>query len=113
MPASGLLPLPLSPPACWSGAIISIQTCHPLQPVTPALQVLFAWELQRRTGGEVVSVSVHPGEVITNVVRSLPSVLQRAYQMLLKTILLSPAQGGVGFSHLEMARNWCPQHTCP
>lgn len=59
-------------------------------------QVLFAWELQRRTGGKVVSVALHPGEVMTDVVRSLPGPLQRAYRLLLQAILLTPQQGGVG-----------------
>ncbi|PSC73472.1 short-chain dehydrogenase [Micractinium conductrix] len=56
-------------------------------------QVLFAGELQRRSGGGVVSVAVHPGEVLTDVVRSLPGPMQRAYRLLLTTILLTPAQG--------------------
>ncbi|PRW61076.1 short-chain dehydrogenase reductase SDR [Chlorella sorokiniana] len=56
-------------------------------------QVLFAWELQRRTGGKVVSVALHPGEVMTDVVRSLPGPLQRAYRLLLQAILLTPQQG--------------------
>lgn len=56
-------------------------------------QVLFAWELQRRTAGEVVSVAVHPGEVMTDVVRSLPGFLQRWYKLLLRIVLLTPAQG--------------------
>ena len=58
-----------------------------------AVQVLFAWELQRRTGGRVVSVALHPGEVMTHVVRSLPGPLQRAYRLLLQAILLTPQQG--------------------
>ena len=44
-------------------------------------QVLFAWELQRRTGGKVVSVALHPGEVMTDGVRSLPGPLQRASRL--------------------------------
>lgn len=56
-------------------------------------QVLFAWELQRRTGGRVVSVALHPGEVMTEVVRSLPGPMRWAYRLLLQTILLTPAQG--------------------
>ena len=57
------------------------------------MQVLFAWELQRRTAGEVVSVAVHPGEVLTDVVRSLPGFLKYWYRLLMKAILLTPAQG--------------------
>ncbi|KAL4419280.1 hypothetical protein ABPG77_008330 [Micractinium sp. CCAP 211/92] len=56
-------------------------------------QVLFAGELQRRTGGQLISVAVHPGEVLTDVVRSLPGPVQRAYQLLLQAILLTPQQG--------------------
>lgn len=56
-------------------------------------QVLFAWELQRRTGGAVASVALHPGEVLTDVVRSLPGFMQRAYKLLLQIILLTPEQG--------------------
>lgn len=63
------------------------------RPAPPRPQVLFSWELQRRTGGAVVSVALHPGEVMTDVVRSLPGPLQRAYKLLLQVILLTPVQG--------------------
>ncbi|KAL4424097.1 hypothetical protein ABPG75_001398 [Micractinium tetrahymenae] len=56
-------------------------------------QVLFAGELQRRGGGQIISVSLHPGEVLTDVVRSLPGPMQKAYRLLLQTILLTPQQG--------------------
>ncbi|KAL4856494.1 Retinol dehydrogenase 12 [Chlorella vulgaris] len=56
-------------------------------------QVMFAAELQRRTGGGVVSVAVHPGEVLTEVVRSLPGPIRTAYRFLLQTVLLTPQQG--------------------
>ncbi|KAI3432217.1 hypothetical protein D9Q98_003779 [Chlorella vulgaris] len=56
-------------------------------------QVMFAAELQRRTGGGVVSVAVHPGEVMTEVVRSLPGPIRTAYRFLLQTVLLTPQQG--------------------
>ena len=69
----------------------------------PFPQVLFAWELQRRTGGRVVSVALHPGEVMTEVVRSLPDLLRRAYRLLLQTILLTPQQGEVGTTALAAA----------
>lgn len=70
---------------------------HLLVPIFPGVeQVLFAWELQRRSGGSVLSVALHPGEVLTDVVRSLPGPLQKAYRLLLQTILLTPAQGGQG-----------------
>ena len=38
-------------------------------------------------------MAVHPGEVLTDVVRSLPGGLQKAYRLLLQTILLTPQQG--------------------
>ena len=41
-------------------------------------------------------MAVHPGEVLTDVVRSLPGPMQRAYRLLLTTILLTPAQGEAG-----------------
>ncbi|KDD77196.1 hypothetical protein H632_c1p7 [Helicosporidium sp. ATCC 50920] len=57
-------------------------------------QVLFAWELQRRVpASECLAVSVHPGEVMTDVIRTLPGPLQHAYRFLLKAVLLSPQQG--------------------
>ena len=40
-----------------------------------------------------MSVALHPGEVRTDVVRSLPGPLQAAYRLLLQTILLTPRQG--------------------
>eukprot|EP00201_Polytomella_parva_P012803 CAMPEP_0175062332 /NCGR_PEP_ID=MMETSP0052_2-20121109/14111_1 /TAXON_ID=51329 ORGANISM="Polytomella parva, Strain SAG 63-3" /NCGR_SAMPLE_ID=MMETSP0052_2 /ASSEMBLY_ACC=CAM_ASM_000194 /LENGTH=329 /DNA_ID=CAMNT_0016328345 /DNA_START=95 /DNA_END=1084 /DNA_ORIENTATION=- len=37
--------------------------------------------------------AVHPGMVLTDVVRSLPVLIQKAYKLLLCTLLLSPRQG--------------------
>ncbi|GBG00471.1 hypothetical protein Rsub_13152 [Raphidocelis subcapitata] len=37
--------------------------------------------------------AVHPGYVLTDVVRSLPAVVQRAYRLLMSRILLTPEQG--------------------
>jgi len=74
------------------------------------VQVLFAWELQRRSGGNVLSVALHPGEVLTDVVRSLPGPLQKAYRLLLQTILLTPAQGGQGVQGASVraaCSAWC------
>ncbi|KIZ02344.1 hypothetical protein MNEG_5614 [Monoraphidium neglectum] len=80
-------------------------------------QVLFARELRRRlaeqagdaqdpaaaappnkAGGvegapRVQAYAVHPGYVLTDVVRSLPAVVQRAYRLLMARILLTPEQG--------------------
>lgn len=70
---------------------------HPPTHTRP--QVVFAAELQRRadaTGGGrpwLRSVALHPGEVLTDVVRSLPGPLQAAYRALLQAVLLTPAQG--------------------
>ena len=55
--------------------------------------VSFAAELSRRSGGDVISVAVHPGEVATGVVRSLPGPIQTLYNVVMGTILLTPAQG--------------------
>ena len=64
--------------------------------------MLFAWELQRRAGGNLVCVALHPGEVLTDVVRSLPSLMRKAYRLLLQTILLTPEQGaGWGWGERE------------
>lgn len=57
-------------------------------------QLLAAAELAARTqrcGVEVVSL--HPGNVLTDVVRSLPPLVQRAYRALLGTLLFTPQQG--------------------
>ncbi len=93
---------------------------------TPAVQVLFAGELQRRTGGQLISVAVHPGEVLTDVVRSLPGPVQRAYQLLLQAILLTPQQGAPlgwvavgrrgclqGAVRLHAARQWAAASVPP
>jgi NAD(P)-dependent dehydrogenase (short-subunit alcohol dehydrogenase family) len=59
-------------------------------------QVVFAAELGRRLGGEraVVAVTaVHPGEVATDVVRSLPPLIRRLYAATMTLVLLTPAQG--------------------
>jgi hypothetical protein len=78
-------------------------------------QVLFARELRRRLAAEVGSdgsggdgsgssaappppppvqvYAVHPGYVLTDVVRSLPAPVIAAYKLLLGRILLTPEQG--------------------
>lgn len=57
------------------------------------LQVLFAAELERRGRGSVRSVAVHPGEVLTNVINTLPSLLQGLYRRVMTYPLLTPEQG--------------------
>ena len=56
-------------------------------------QVMFAKEYSRRYDGVVRCVSVHPGEVLTDVVRSLPGPMQHAYKLIMRLFLLTPAQG--------------------
>jgi NAD(P)-dependent dehydrogenase (short-subunit alcohol dehydrogenase family) len=58
-------------------------------------QVLFSAELGRRAGGAggVRAVALHPGEVGTDVVRTLPGPVQWLYKRLSGAMLLSPAQG--------------------
>jgi retinol dehydrogenase-12 len=56
-------------------------------------QVMFAKEFSRRYDGVVRCVSVHPGEVLTDVVRSLPGTMQRMYRLIMQLFLLTPAQG--------------------
>lgn len=60
-------------------------------------QLLFAVELNRRlsaAGIPVAALSLHPGNVMSDVVRSLPPVIQRLYRVLMKRVLLTPEQGG-------------------
>lgn len=72
-----------------------------MQPYAIWLQVLFTSELQRRLGGDrrVACFSLHPGEVLTGIARSLPLVLQRLYVAIFSHILLSPSEG----AHITMA----------
>ena len=56
-------------------------------------QVMFAKEFGRRYDGVVRCLSVHPGEVLTDVVRSLPGAMQRMYKLVMRLFLLTPAQG--------------------
>ncbi len=56
-------------------------------------QVMFAKECSRRYDGVVRCVSVHPGEVLTDVVRSLPGAMQRMYKLVMRMFLLTAAQG--------------------
>ena len=37
--------------------------------------------------------AVHPGMVLTEVVRTLPPAIRYAYKMIMQLILLTPAQG--------------------
>lgn len=58
-------------------------------------QILFTAELRRRLPGDcgVAAAAVHPGEVMTDVVRSLPGLMQSAYRFFMRPFCLTPAQG--------------------
>jgi len=61
------------------------------------LQVLFTAELNRRlaaAGIPIDAVCLHPGNVLTDVVRSLPPVIQKLYRALMTHILFTPQEGG-------------------
>ena len=58
-------------------------------------QVLFTAELRRRLPGGcgVVAAAVHPGEVMTDVVRTLPRPLQATYRVAMLPFCLTPVEG--------------------
>ena len=56
-------------------------------------QVMFAKECNKKFDGVIRSVSVHPGEVLTDVVRSLPSIIQKLYKLIMQIFLLTPSEG--------------------
>ena len=58
-------------------------------------ELLFVRELQRRlpASARVRAFCLHPGNVMTDVVRTLPPLVQRAYKALLAFILMTPAEG--------------------
>lgn len=58
-------------------------------------QVVFTAELRRRLPGDcgIAVTAVHPGEVMTDVVRSLPALMQSAYRFFMRPFCLSPAEG--------------------
>lgn len=59
-------------------------------------QVLFTAELNRRlaaAGIPIDAVCLHPGNVLTDVVRSLPPVIQKLYRALMTHILFTPQEG--------------------
>ncbi|KAF6257311.1 hypothetical protein COO60DRAFT_1524460 [Scenedesmus sp. NREL 46B-D3] len=62
-------------------------------------QVLFTAELNRRlaaAGSNVQALALHPGNVLTNVVQSLPAAIQSAYRAVMGHVLLTPEQGARG-----------------
>ena len=62
-----------------------------------AMQLSFTRELSRRLGphGGVDVLAVHPGVVVTEVVRGLPGVIQWLYKKL-NSVLLSREEGEGG-----------------
>lgn len=57
-------------------------------------QLLFTRELRRRVGAdELDALALHPGMVVTDVVRSLPAAVGAAYRALMGRLLLSPDEG--------------------
>lgn len=61
------------------------------------LQIMISSILRERNAGsgKVVFYAVNPGEVMTDVVRSLPSYIGKLYRLLLKQILLTPMEGNL------------------
>eukprot|EP00899_Mesostigma_viride_P003082 jgi/Mesvir1/12775/Mv22831-RA.1 len=56
-------------------------------------QVVLTEELMRRFPSQLEVFAVHPGNVITDVVRTLPGLMQRLYRFALRRVLLSPEEG--------------------
>ena len=65
-------------------------------------ELLFVREFERRLGvgadgdgkgAAVRCAAVHPGNIVTGVVRTLPRVVQTAYRIIMGSILLTPAEG--------------------
>ena len=67
-------------------------------------QMLFTAELRRRLPGGcgVVAAAVHPGEVMTDVVRTLPRPLQAAYRVAMLPFCLTPKEGARGFACADL-----------
>lgn len=60
-------------------------------------QLLFTTELNRRLAAAAIPVdalALHPGNVMTEVVRTLPPLIQRLYRALLTHVLFTPQEGG-------------------
>ena len=76
------------------------------------LQIMFTAMLRHKLAGRgrVAFYALNPGEVMTDVIRSLPSYIGQLYRLLLKQILLTPMEGTPKCS---CARRLAPQkHTC-
>ncbi|ANE82367.1 short-chain dehydrogenase [Mycobacterium adipatum] len=59
--------------------------------------LLFTYELQRRLAprGKTIAVAAHPGTSSTELARNVPTVLQRAFQVVSPLIAQSPAGGAL------------------
>lgn len=57
------------------------------------MQVLFAWELPKRAGMPLLSVSLHPGAVNSNIYRDAPKKLNNMLESSGKKYGLSPREG--------------------
>lgn len=57
---------------------------------------MFVAELRRRIPGSwnVGCYSIHPGNVMTEVVRTLPLIIQKAYRIVMQKLLLTVSEGG-------------------
>ena len=88
-------------PAHAPHSLLALPTHSTLSHTPESTQVIFAAELRRRLAAaspagatpRVVVAAVHPGEVITNVVRSLPAAVQALYAQLMAAVLLTPREG--------------------
>ena len=59
------------------------------------MKVVFAAEMRRRLplDGSIAVFACHPGECTTDIVRTLPALLQRLYNLLLPPLLISADRG--------------------
>lgn len=91
--------MPAQPVVCAEAARLSKQSpcrCPLLFPVCVCPQILFTAELNRRlsaAGVPVDALCLHPGNVLTEVVRSLPPLIQTLYRALLTNVLFTPQEG--------------------
>lgn len=74
-------PRTYSPPAAYANSKLA--------------QVMFTHALQQRLpeGSPITCYALHPGNVATNVTRTIPSVLQKGWQMLQFLMSMAPSEG--------------------
>jgi hypothetical protein len=96
----------------------SVQTlCRGQPSVVPhaILQVALALDLQRRldsSGANVKCFAADPGEVLTDITRTLPPPLRSMYRALLPWILFTPAQGEVAAMSRFVPDSFCCAANC-